>query len=370
MSGHTSGSVPILRSTGMYVPEHEVGNDVLRARFAASAPEFVDKMEATTGITRRFHAPSDWATSDLAVRAARHALARAGVSPEDVDLIVVGTDSPDYVTPSTSVVVQHKLGAKKAGTFDVGCACASFPTALSSAAGMMTTNPWMQNVLVVGAYMMHKLADPNDTSFFFYGDGAGAALLQRGEARGARSAERDESSSRGCRGAEPPDRERTGILGATFRADGAFAKHWGIYSGGTAEPASEESVRAGRTQVRIVEKYPPEVNDVGWPAIVQKLAEQERFALDEIDLVIFTQVRRRTIEKAMTALGLPMEKTHMIMGQWGYTGSACIPMALHDAIDSGRVRPGDLVVLVGSGVGHNQAGIALRISKELVRHHG
>lgn len=328
----------------MYVPEIEVSNDVLRARFAATAPEFVDKMEATTGITRRFHAPESWATSDLAVRAGRQALQRAGLEPDDVDLILVGTDSPDYITPSTSVVVQHKLGAKRAGTFDVGCACASFPTALSAASGMMATNPWMKNVLVIGAYMMHKLADPNDTSFFFYGDGAGAAVLGRSE--------------------------KPGLLSATFRADGAFAKHWGIYSGGTAEPASEASVREGRTNVRIVEKYPPEVNDVGWPAIVSRLAEQEKVALADVDLVVFTQVRKRTIEKVMGTLGLPMEKTHMIMNKWGYTGSACIPMAMHDAIEAGRLHPGDLVFLVGSGVGHNQAGIALRITEDLVRRHG
>ena len=336
MSSHVA-----IRSTGMYVPEIEVPNEVLRARFAKTAPEFIDKMEATTGIATRWYAPEEWATSDLAVRAARQSLARAQVSPEDVDLIIVGTDSPDYMTPATSVVVQHKLGSSRAGTFDVGCACASFPTALSIANGLMATNPWMKNVLVIGAYMMHKLADPEDTAMFFYGDGAGAALLVRSET--------------------------PGLMGAAFRADGAFAKHWGIYSGGTAEPATEESVRAGRTNVRMVEKYPPEVNDAGWPAVVQRLAETNGFVVPDVDLVIFTQVRRRTIEKVMVTLGLPMERTHMIMKKWGYTGSACIPMALHDAIVNGRVKTGDLVVLVGSGVGHNQAGIALRITEDLIR---
>src|SRR5438477_10967979 len=117
-----------IRSTGMYLPEIEVPNDVLRARFAKTAPEFIDKMEATTGIATRWYAPESWATSDLAVRAGRQALSRAQVAPEDVDLIIVGTDSPDYMTPATSVVVQHKLGSPRAGTFEDGCACASFPT--------------------------------------------------------------------------------------------------------------------------------------------------------------------------------------------------------------------------------------------------
>ncbi len=330
-----------IRSTGMYLPEIEIPNDVLRARFAKTAPEYVDKMEATTGIATRWYAPDTWATSDLAVRAARQALGRAEMAAEELDLVIVGTDSPDYMTPATSVVVQDKLGASRAGTFDVGCACASFPTALAAAGGLMATNPWMNNVLVIGAYMMHKLADPEEQGIFFYGDGAGAALLTRSQA--------------------------PGLMGSAFRADGAFSKHWGIYSGGTAEPASEASVRAGRTNVRMVEKYPAEVNDVGWPAVVNRLAETNGFAVEDIDLLIFTQVRKRTIEKAMTSLGLPLERTYMIMNKWGYTGSACLPMALHDAIEVGRAKRGDLVVLVGSGVGHNQAGIALRITDDLVR---
>jgi 3-oxoacyl-[acyl-carrier-protein] synthase-3 len=129
-----------VRSTGIFVPGLEVTNATLRERFAQSAPEVIGKLEASTGIRTRWVAPDDWATSDLAVRAARDALARAGVEPGEVDLVVLGTDSPDYVTPCTSVIVQHELRATRAGTFDVGCACASFPTALAAAAGLMATH--------------------------------------------------------------------------------------------------------------------------------------------------------------------------------------------------------------------------------------
>jgi 3-oxoacyl-[acyl-carrier-protein] synthase-3 len=118
-----------ITGAGMYLPPREVTNDELRAKFDAAFPEFVDKMEASSGIRARFWAPEDWATSDVALPAAQNALNAAGKKPEDVDLIILGTDSPDYITPATSVVLQHKLGAKNAGTFDVGCACASFPTA-------------------------------------------------------------------------------------------------------------------------------------------------------------------------------------------------------------------------------------------------
>jgi 3-oxoacyl-[acyl-carrier-protein] synthase-3 len=323
-----------LVSTGRYVPETLVGNDLLRQRFA-HLPEFVDKMEASSGIRQRWHAPEDWSTSDVALPAARQALERAGRAPADVDLIILGTDSPDFITPATSVVLQHKLGAARAGTFDVGCACASFPTGVAAAAGLLATNRAIRTVLVVGVYLMHKLADPHDPMIFFYGDGAGAAVFEAGDA--------------------------PGFVGAAFQADGAYARHWGLYAGGTFEPASEEALRAGRTRVKMIERYPPEINHVGWPTLVRRLAGDCGFTLDAIDFIIFTQVRRPSIELVMADLGLPMEKTHTVMEEWGYTGSACIPMALDDAREKGLVKPGMLTVLVGSGVGYNQAAVALRL---------
>lgn len=321
-------------ATGSYLPEIAVPNDVLRQRFA-HLDNFVDKMEERTGIKRRWYAPDDWATSDLALPAARQALERAGRRPEEVDLLILGTDSPDYITPATSTVLQHKLGAVRAGTFDIGCACASFPTGLATAAGWIAANGAIKTVLVVGVYLMHRLADPEDPMIFFYGDGAGAAVLE-------------------------PSTE-PGFITATAQADGSYAQHWGLYAGGTAEPATVEAVKAGRTQVRLLERYPPEVNHEGWPRVVRRLAEDGTFALEDIDLLIFSQVRKPSIELVMDKLGLPRERAHTIMEEAGYTGSACLAMAFDDAIGQGKVRAGDLVVFVGSGVGYNQAGAAFRM---------
>lgn len=321
-----------IASTGIYLPEREVGNAELSRVLAATAPEYVEKMQASTGIVRRYWARGTQATSDLALEAARQALDRAGKTPADVDLIVLGTDSPDYVTPATSVVLQHKLGSTNAGTFDVGCACASFPTGLAAAAGMIASNPALQTVLVVGAYLMQRLAAPDEPTRFFYGDGAGAAVLESGDA--------------------------PGFVAAAFQADGSFARNWAILAGGTVEPASEEAIAAGRTTVKSYERYAPEVNHQGWPRLARRLAEQGGFALDEVKLWIFTQVRKPSIEIVMADLGQPVERAHMVMEKWGYTGSACIPMALHDALEAGKAGPGDLVVLLGSGVGYNQAGTA------------
>jgi len=325
-------------ATGRYLPDHEVSNDELRQRFA-HLDDFVDKMEASTGIRRRWYAPADWASSDLALRAGQEALERAGRSPEEVDLIILGTDSPDFITPATSVVLQHKLGATNAGTFDINCACASFPTGLATAAGWIAANPSIRTVLVVGVYLMHKLAAPDDPMVFFYGDGAGAAVLEPGS--------------------EP------GFVTAAAQADGSYYKHWGIYAGGTAEPASVEAVEAGRTQVRLLERYPPEVNHEGWPRLARRLAAQGGFGLDEVDLFVFTQVRKPSIELVMEELGVPPERAHTIMEDWGYTGSACLPMAFDDAVRQGKVAAGDLVLFLGSGVGYNQAGAVFRIGEEL-----
>lgn len=322
--------------TGHYIPERLVTNADLNEHFVKlDNPEVIGKFEKSTGIMQRYYAPDDWATSDLAVEACKKALADAGRKVEDVDLIILGTDSPDYITPSTSVVVQEKLGAKNAGTFDVGCACASFPTAMSIAAGIIATNPAIKTILVIGAYMMHRLGDPDDPTIFFYGDGAGAAVVEGSD--------------------------KAGFLGAAYLADGAYYDCWGIYSGGTKEPASHESVDAGRTKVKLVKRYPPEINDEGWPELFRRVSTQCGFTVDEVDHVIFTQVRRPTIELACENIGLPKEKAHCVMDELGYTGSACIPIAFDDAIKKGKIKPGNLVVLIGSGVGYNQAAVALRM---------
>ena len=325
--------------TGRYVPKNEVTNAQFAEWMGEVSPklaEVVGKFEASSNVKTRFYADEDWATSDLAVEAAKDALKDAGIKPEDLDLIILGTDSPDYITPATSVVVQEKLGAKNAGTFDVGCACASFPTGLALASGLIATNPNLKYVLVIGAYMMHRLSDyKHDVMAFFYGDGAGAAILA------------------------PSD--KPGFISSTFFADGAFYKHWGIYAGGTAEPATVENLESGKTKVRLITAFPPEVNNEGWPQRVREVAKNGNFEISDIDFVIFTQVRLNSIKLVMEDLGLPLEKAHWIMDKWGYTGSACLPMAFDDAIKLGKIKSGDLVVFIGSGVGYNQAGVAIRM---------
>jgi 3-oxoacyl-[acyl-carrier-protein] synthase-3 len=325
--------------TGRYVPKNEITNETFAKWMGEVSPKLADvvgKFEASSNILTRFYADESMATSDLAVEAAKDAMKDAGIGPEDIDLIILGTDSPDYITPATSVVVQEKLGAKNAGTFDVGCACASFPTGLALAAGLIATNPHLKNVLVIGAYLMHRLADyKHDVMSFFYGDGAGAAILAPGD--------------------------KPGFISSAIFADGSYYSNWGIYAGGTAEPATVENVQSGKTQVRLITPFPAEVNNEGWPKRVREVAANGGFKVEDIDFVIFTQVRYNSIELVMEDLGLPIEKAHWIMDKWGYTGSACLPMAFDDARKLGKIKSGDLVVFIGSGVGYNQAAVAFRM---------
>ncbi len=319
--------------SGAYIPSEEHNNDEFRKKFGE---EVINKNEEATGILTRFRAPADWATSDLAVESCKIALKDAGLTAEDIDLIVLGTDTPDYITPATSVVVQHKLGAKNAGTFDVGCACASFPTGMAIASGMISNQPNIKRALVIGVYMMHRLADlENDPMSFYYGDGSGAVVLEASD--------------------------KPGFVSSAIFADGSYNECWGIYSSGTQEPPSELSLKEGRTKVKFVTPFPSSVNREGWPKRIREAAANGNFSVSDIDHIIFTQVRSKTITQVMEDLGLPEEKAIKIMHEYGYMGSACIPVAFDVAKKRGLVKKGDLVVFMGSGVGYNQCAVAMRL---------
>jgi 3-oxoacyl-[acyl-carrier-protein] synthase III len=325
-------------STARYLPERLVPNAELTARFTAlGRPTVIDRLGARTGITQRFYAPQDWVTSDLALAACKEALKRAGRKPEDVDLIMLGTTSPDHVAPSTSVILQHKLGAKNAGAFDVNCSCAAFPPLVAIGAGLLTTNPAMKTVLIVGVDMIHRLTDPNDAGIFLWGDGAGAAVLEAGD--------------------------QPGFIGAAFQSDGAYASGWGIRAGGTAEPTTIEAVKAGDTLMRREEgNYPASVNEDNWPRLFRRLCNECGFTADQVDQLLFTQISKSSIEIAAERCKVPIERCHTIMQKYGYTGTACIPMALDDAIELGKIKRGDLVVMISSGLGWNQAATAIRMT--------
>jgi 3-oxoacyl-[acyl-carrier-protein] synthase-3 len=321
-------------STGIYVPEKIVTNDDLSRILGEDINEFVTNV---LGIHERHVCAEDESTADLATHASRQALEAARLDAIDLDLIILATDTPEQLSPATSVVVQHRLGAVNAGTFDVNCACAGFVTALDTASKFIIADAAYRNVLVVGAYAITKYLDWHDKkTATIFADGAGAVVLQAGE-------------------------DRPGFLAGKLRADGSFHDHMGIYAGGTHLPITDQVIDEGMwTKVRFAKKYPAEVNTEGWPAIVRDVLAKSKLTVDDIKLFLFTQVNLSTIKEVMAKLELPMERTHTIMQKWGYTGSACIPMVLHDAIEAGNLQRGDKIIMCASGGGLNMACVAFQ----------
>jgi len=318
-----------IASTGRYVPAQVRSNAELDALLGEPVDQWlIDNV----GIRQRHLIGDDEVTSDLAVHAARQALERAGVAPEDVDLLILATDTPDYVSPGTASVVQYKLGAANAGTFDVNSACAAWVIGLDMAARYIATDDAYRHILVVGAYGMTRYVDWTDKrTCTLFGDGAGAVLLRAGE--------------------------RPGFLGGNIKSDGSFHDYMGVFTGGTVAPVGGEG--SPRQVLEIRKRFPPDTNNLGWPPLVRALMEKIRRPVSAIDRIYFTQLNARTIEYVMADLGLPLSKTHMIMDKWGYTGSACMPMALDDAVEGGiGPQPGELVIFCGSGAGYTMAAAA------------
>jgi 3-oxoacyl-[acyl-carrier-protein] synthase-3 len=243
-------------------------------------------------------------------------------------LILVATDTPDYISPATASVVQAKLGATNAGTYDINCACAAWVTALDLAARYIATDADYRNILVAGGYGMTRFLDWHDKyTATLFADGAGAVIVRAGDA--------------------------PGYLAGKLVARGEYHDALGIYTGGTYRPATPEVIaQLGKPRVQFVKKFPKTFNSDNWPPLVRAVVAKAGLTLDDIAFFLFTQLNLRTIELVMQNLGQPMRKTHWIMDKWGYLGSACIPVALDDAIERGiGPKPGDNVVFCATGGG-------------------
>ncbi len=312
-------------STGRYIPEKIVTNQDLNRILGEDVDAWLVE---NVGIRERHVMADDETTSDLIVHAARQAMERARLAPTDLDLIIVATDTPDYISPATASVVQAKLGATNAGTYDINCACAAWVTALDLAARYIATDADYRNILVAGGYGMTKFLDWHDKyTATLFADGAGAVIVRAGDA--------------------------PGYLAGKLVARGEYHDALGIYTGGTYRPATPEVIaQLGKPRVQFVKKFPKTFNSDNWPPLVRAVVAKAGLTLDDIAFFLFTQLNLRTIELVMQNLGQPMRKTHWIMDKWGYLGSACIPVALDDAIERGiGPKPGDNVVFCATGGG-------------------
>ena len=320
--------------TGVYVPEKVLTNQDMSDMLGENINEFVENI---VGIKERHVAAENESAADLATEAAKNALENAGISAEEIDLIVLATDTPEYISPATSVVVQDRIGAKNAGTFDVNAACAGFVTALDTASKYIIADKNYQKVLVIGCYAMTKFVDWEDKkTMTLFADDAGALILE--------SVENEEH-----------------FLSSKLVADGSYAEFMGVFAGGTKTPITSEVLAENNTnKLRFAKKYPPEVNIEGWQKIVRKVLDEAEIKLENVSIFLWTQVNLSTIKIVMEAMEIPAEKTHTIMQKWGYTGSACIPMVLHDALENGKIKRGDTIVFCASGGGLNMASIVMK----------
>jgi 3-oxoacyl-[acyl-carrier-protein] synthase-3 len=279
-----------------------------------------------TGIEQRRWVGPGTATSDLAAPAARQCLERRGIGADEVDLIVVGTVTPDMLFPATACLVQDKLKATKAWGFDVSAACSGFVYALTVGAQFVMSGTH-KKVLVVGADVMTSILDLQDrTTNVLFGDGAGAVLLE-------------------------PSSDDTGILDFANEVDGAGACHLYMIAGGSRRPASHETVDKREHFVRQdgghVFKYA--VRKFAEASLA--LLERNRMTPADLDLFVPHQANLRIIDAVSTRFGLPEEKVVKNIQKFGNTTAATIPLALASALDAGRVKKGDVVLMAAVGAG-------------------
>ncbi len=278
-----------------------------------------------TGIGERHFAADGEATSDLAVGAARIALETAGVAPEQLDLIMCATLTPDTPIPAASVWVQRKLGVT-APAFDLNAACAGFAYGLSAGSAFIESGQ-AETILVIGAEVLSRFMDFSDrTTCVLFGDGAGAVVLRPSEAGG--------------------------ILGSVLGADGRAAEILYIPAGGSARPPTRETVEARDHSIRM-----PNGREVFKRAVVEmanacrQLLDKSGFGPDDVDLLIPHQANARIMIAVAERLGIPLERAIVDVETVGNTSAASVPIALDRAWRAGRIHEGDLVLLTSFGAG-------------------
>jgi 3-oxoacyl-[acyl-carrier-protein] synthase-3 len=295
------------------------------ATFVDTSDEWI---RSRSGIGARHFAAKGETTSDMACIAAERAIEAAGIQRSDIDLIILATMTPDMPFPSTACLVQSKLGLPNVTTFDMQAACSGFVYALSVANAMLLSGNF-KKALVIGAEKMSGILDFEDrTTCVLFGDGAGAAVLSATECT-----------------------EKVGILGTIGGADGSNPSLLQQPGGGSAMPASTESVadRQHFLKMNGKEIFKSAVRVMEQASI--DIIKQTGYASEDLDLVIPHQANMRIIESLSKRLEIPMEKFHNNLNRYGNTSAASVPIALDEAYRAGRIQSGDLVLLVAFGAG-------------------
>lgn len=333
-------------ATGKAVPSHRISNDEL-AKTLDTSDEWI---RSHTGIGNRHIADEQTATSDLAVAAAREALhllvdqnpsleGSMEAAIDSLDLIIVATASPDFFgCPSTSCLVQDKLGAKNAAAMDVVAGCTGFIYGVETAAGVLNIRQNRKRALVIGAEILSKITDWNDRSTcVLFGDGAGAAIIDKTDAP---------SSGPGKRG----------LLRSILGSDGSGSEHLIMRRGGTRNPYKRGEIielpphieMNGRAVYNFAVKAVTET--------MEQLLEEEHISVDDIARIIPHQANARIVQAAAKRLGIPEEKFFLNIEEYANTSSASIPIALDELNRAGNLKKGDLIMTLGFGAGLTYGG--------------
>ena len=317
-----------IAGTGSCVPDNLVLNEDL-AELGFDTEWIVQR----TGILQRRHVSPGMGTNHLALESAKRCIENAGVSPEEIDLVIVATVSPSQLLPSTACFIQEELGLV-AGTFDVSAACAGFCYSLLTASQFIA-NGCSKCVLVIGADCNSRFVDRNDRNFPLFGDGAGAVILK-------------------------PGAKDQGFLGYAFGSDGSGRHFLHRPMGGSEMPATPEGIAEGlhllRMEGRPVFKWAVRTLDV----TVRQVLQQANMTLDDVTWVIFHQANMRIIDSAVSSLGIDPQRVLCNLQKYGNTASASIPLTLNEVRAEGKIKDGDLILFSGFGAGLTWATMLMR----------
>jgi len=308
--------------TGAYAPEKIVTNHDLEKLVETSDAWITER----TGIKERRMAAEGELTSDMALKAAVRALEMANCRPEELDLIVVGTISPDMPMPSTAAILQAKLGAHKAWAFDLSAACAGSLYAMSVADQYIQTGK-VKRALILGVELLTRLIDWKDrNTCVLFGDGAGAMVLG-------------------------PSEDDSGIISSHLHTDGRQAGILCIPGGGSKHPQSEEVLKANLHKVAMNGREIYKFAVRALPDAIQEALDANGLTADQVTHVIAHQANLRIIESVMDRLGLPMERCWLNIAKYGNTSSASLPTTLDEANRAGKLKKGDLIAMMAIGAG-------------------
>jgi 3-oxoacyl-[acyl-carrier-protein] synthase-3 len=317
--------------TGVALPEKVITNLDLEKLVDTSDAWITDR----TGIKERRQAAPHETTSTLSIEAANKALAAAGISPTELDLIICSTISPDQPLPSTAALVQRGIGAPGCCAFDLAAACSGFLFGITVAEQFIKTGK-AKYVLVIGAELLSRVIDYQDrATCVIFGDGVAAGIL----------------------GSVPDSR---GILASEMHTEGMFADHLYIPAGGSAQPASCETVRSRQHYVKMKGNELFKVAVRSMEEVSRRVLEQAGVCADQIDLFIPHQANQRITEAVRQRLGVPPGKVYSNIARVGNTSSASIPICLDECIRSGRVKQGDLVLMTAFGAGVTWGAVLMR----------